>query len=139
MGVVGNPAVAVREQSTGGYVAVDTETGTRVEADSRFFASVALALKLDGRDELSAAVASTTSVEELLAAVVGELSDEAEVTSLIEQWAADDGESQTTNDHPDLSAIRGIVSDATDRSPRELIAESRARDREREGRLTDAG
>lgn len=139
MGVTGDPAVTVREQSTGDYVAVDTETGTRVEANSRFFASVALALKLDGRDELSAAVASTTSVEELLAVVAGDLSDETEVTSLIEQWVADD-ENQTTNDDQSgLSAIRGIVSDATDRSPRELVAESRTKDREREERLTDAG
>lgn len=97
-------------------------------------------MKLDGRDELSAAVASATSVEELLAVVAGELSDETALASPVEQWPAADGEARTgDDDQPNLSAIRGVVSDATDRSPRELIAESRARDREREQRLTDAG
>lgn len=138
MAAANPPSVEVRKQPSGGYVAVDTETGTRVEAKSKFFAPLALMMKVKGQEEWSEQFASMETFEEFISMLTEQQELMAGMEKFMQTVQERRAEIKQQEEKPDPSSIRGIMKGSTDKSASELIAESRAKEEEREQRLVDA-
>lgn len=137
----------VWETETGRYVAVDEETGTRVEAEYKPVAMIGLVGKIERTPFLREFAESVYELEASEGPMYAKdlievFNDHGEMADLMSVVGTIAKQSQTQVDEPDKGAadavqdLRGSLSGVTDKSATELVSDSRALDNERGERLT---
>lgn len=129
----------VRETPTGDYVAVDEETDTRVTAERKPFAMLALIAEIEELPWLREFFKSADQLEgaEDLFRLFGDHEKMAELMSAMGA-VAEQSQARTSESPAEaVEKLRGSLVGMTDKTAAELVSDSRALDEARAERLAD--